>query len=367
MIDARRSCTLPAGSRAARGVPRRATRHGDGTASTAAHAHALGRRRARRANPTEGLPQSRFVRPCGGQDRIAARPTRKRQRPPRCKLEHELTAALFSAARRLARRRGADFRPFGPGGFAGRSRPLGRGAFPCRFLRVHRECLGGGGAMALALKCACHGTRSFGGRGGLFRFRSRATCGLFFRGGGFALRRDVDTGFAGLRQPDRNRLRRGPSAMFAFTDVFNFFADKFAGLRARRFALAFVAFGAFNNGFFRHDVLPWVRNPEMRQRPIHRPSACRGRSRSRAMRKAAGSGGSCRRSCAGRSMFCRSDARFTRPRHLLNVVRSASGTRRARFRLTRKTADRRCRSTSPACSAHRLAGSVEHCCCARTR
>jgi hypothetical protein len=43
-----------------------------------------------------------------------------------------------------------------------------------------------------------------------------------------------------LRQADRNRLFGRSSAMFAFADVFHFFAHELARLRGRRLSFTFI-------------------------------------------------------------------------------------------------------------------------------
>src|SRR5262249_16276948 len=56
-------------------------------------------------------------------------------------------------------------------------------------------------------------------------------------------------------QTNGDRLLRRSGAMFAFPNVFHFFADKLASLGGRRFAFAFVLVRAFDCFFFWHNKM----------------------------------------------------------------------------------------------------------------
>jgi hypothetical protein len=58
-----------------------------------------------------------------------------------------------------------------------------------------------------------------------------------------------------FRETNGDRLLWRSGAVFAFPNVFHFFADKLASLSARRFAFALVFVRAFNCFFFRHNKM----------------------------------------------------------------------------------------------------------------
>jgi hypothetical protein len=58
-----------------------------------------------------------------------------------------------------------------------------------------------------------------------------------------------------FRESDRDCLFRVRRAMLSFANVVHLFADKLAGLSARRFAFFFVLFGSFNDFLLRHNLL----------------------------------------------------------------------------------------------------------------
>jgi hypothetical protein len=60
---------------------------------------------------------------------------------------------------------------------------------------------------------------------------------------------------ARLRKSDSDSLLGIGGAMLSFANVVHFFADKFAGLSAGRFAFFSVSLGAFNYFLFWHDML----------------------------------------------------------------------------------------------------------------
>jgi hypothetical protein len=115
----------------------------------------------------------------------------------------------------------------------------------------------GRGAMPFALQRASGGLRPFRGRpAAAMAARSVRLCSaLASAGAGRAARRrfEGDPRAPRLRQADGNRLFGRARAVLAVANVLHFFAHEFAGLRAWRFALTFVAAGAFQRSFFRHD------------------------------------------------------------------------------------------------------------------
>src|SRR5262245_60829984 len=114
-------------------------------------------------------------------------------------------------------------------------------------MRLAREREVRGGAPRLLLQAA---ERRLGsGRRHALLLRSRATCGPLA-----LLVRDVDTGTPRLRQTDGDGLLGALRAVLALADVVDLLADELARLRARRLALALVAAGTFEGGFFRHGA-----------------------------------------------------------------------------------------------------------------
>jgi len=86
------------------------------------------------------------------------------------------------------------------------------------------------------------GARAFGTAALAFGCVAR---GLFFEFGGAAFgRAQFHAGPARFGKADGDGLFRAAGSMFAFANVFEFFAHKFAGLCARRFSLAPIFFGA---------------------------------------------------------------------------------------------------------------------------
>jgi hypothetical protein len=76
------------------------------------------------------------------------------------------------------------------------------------------------------------------------------------RGVGSIRSRQFHTRASSFRKSDRDCLFRVRRAVLSFANVVHLFADKFAGLSARRFAFFFVSLGAFNYFLFRHNFAP---------------------------------------------------------------------------------------------------------------
>ena len=67
----------------------------------------------------------------------------------------------------------------------------------------------------------------------------------------------------GLGQSNRNRLLRGPYAMFSFTNMMNFFSHEFSSLCGWRFPLARVFAGAFKRFLFGHGPSPFAADSQL--------------------------------------------------------------------------------------------------------
>jgi hypothetical protein len=140
-----------------------------------------------------------------------------------------------------------------------KSRALSRrGRSPARrALCLPRKSFPGHNTSRLALQFTDCGARSLARRS-LPRAPSRSTGGRgaplrpFTR----ARRRSwqVDTGSSGLREPDRDRLLRGPRAVLSLTNVPNLLVHEFAGLRRRRSALSLRRARLFQRRLLRHFV-----------------------------------------------------------------------------------------------------------------
>jgi hypothetical protein len=66
-------------------------------------------------------------------------------------------------------------------------------------------------------------------------------------------RRQLDSGSTRFRETDSDGLFRRTGAVFAFPNVFHFFAHKLASLGAGRLAFARIFARAFNYIFFWHN------------------------------------------------------------------------------------------------------------------
>jgi hypothetical protein len=66
--------------------------------------------------------------------------------------------------------------------------------------------------------------------------------------------RQFHAGASRFRQTDRDGLFRRARAMFAFADVFHFFADEFACLSRRRLSFSLVFTSPFECLFFWHST-----------------------------------------------------------------------------------------------------------------
>jgi hypothetical protein len=82
-----------------------------------------------------------------------------------------------------------------------------------------------------------------------------------FRGLAFFWRRQFHTCPSGFRQADSDGLFRGAGAMFAFSNVLDFFADKVPGLRARRLSLPSIFASPLDGFLLRHGSLKTIALP----------------------------------------------------------------------------------------------------------
>jgi len=148
----------------------------------------------------------------------------------------------------------------GPGGFLRRGRTLrGRPALRGAMGLARQRGLRGG-FTGLALQGPRRGQGTFPRN---LSARSAAAFCRILRGfstrflGRRALlgRRQLHPGPPGFRQADGDRLPGGAGAMFSGADFINFFADEFARLGGRGFALAAIRRRALDRGFLGHTTV----------------------------------------------------------------------------------------------------------------